>query len=77
LFRLLQAGEAAGITLTENCAMLPASSVSGWYFNHPESRYFGVGRIGRDQVEDYAGRKALSVADTERWLGPYLDYDPR
>jgi 5-methyltetrahydrofolate--homocysteine methyltransferase len=77
LFRLLNAGEAAGITLTESCAMLPASSVSGWYFNHPESKYFGVGKIGRDQVEDYARRKALPVSEAERWLGPYLDYDPR
>jgi 5-methyltetrahydrofolate--homocysteine methyltransferase len=77
LFNLLNAGEATGITLTESCAMQPASSVSGWYFNHPDSRYFGVGKIGRDQIEDYAGRKGFSVAEAERWLGPYLDYDPR
>jgi 5-methyltetrahydrofolate--homocysteine methyltransferase len=76
LFKLLDASAATGITLTESCAMHPASSVSGWYFNHPESKYFGVTRIGRDQIEDYAARKGFSVAETERWLGPYLDYDP-
>jgi 5-methyltetrahydrofolate--homocysteine methyltransferase len=77
LFSLLKAEEATGITLTESCAMHPASSVSGWYFNHPDSKYFGVGKIGRDQIEDYARRKGFSVAETEKWLGPYLDYDPR
>jgi len=54
--------------------MSPASSVSGLYFNHPESKYFAVGKLGRDQIEDYAARKQLSVADAEKWLGPYLDY---
>lgn len=54
--------------------MLPASSVSGWYFFHPKARYFGVGKIGRDQVEDYARRKGMSVEEAERWLRPNLDY---
>jgi 5-methyltetrahydrofolate--homocysteine methyltransferase len=76
LFELLQATAATGIRLTESCAMTPASSVSGWYFNHPDSKYFGVGKVGRDQVEDYAKRKGMSQAEAERWLGPYLDYDP-
>jgi 5-methyltetrahydrofolate--homocysteine methyltransferase len=76
LFKLLNAEAATGITLTESCAMSPASSVSGWYCNHPDSKYFGVGKIGRDQVQDYAVRKGFSLPETERWLGPYLDYDP-
>jgi 5-methyltetrahydrofolate--homocysteine methyltransferase len=76
LFELLGATDATGITLTESCAMHPASSVSGWYFNHPEAKYFGVGKVGRDQVADYAQRKGQSLAEAERWLGPYLDYDP-
>jgi 5-methyltetrahydrofolate--homocysteine methyltransferase len=75
LFRLLGAEAATGISLTESCAMSPASSVSGWYLNHPGSKYFGVGKLGRDQVEDYARRKGWTVAEAERWLGPYLDYD--
>ncbi len=74
LFALLDATPATGITLTESNAMHPASSVSGMYFNHPDSKYFGVGKLARDQVEDYAARKGMSVADVERWLGPYLDY---
>ena len=76
LFDLLGATAATGIGLTESNAMTPASSVSGWYFNHPESNYFGVGKIGRDQVENYATRKGQSLAEVEKWLGPYLDYDP-
>jgi 5-methyltetrahydrofolate--homocysteine methyltransferase len=76
LFKLLNAEAATGITLTESCAMAPASSVSGWYFNHPEAKYFGVGKVARDQVEEYAKRKGFSQAEAERWLGPYLDYDP-
>jgi len=76
LFALLGAEAATGIALTESCAMLPASSVSGWYFNHPDSKYFGVGKIGRDQIEDYARRKGWPVAMAEKWLGPYLDYEP-
>jgi len=77
LFDLLNATAATGITLTESCAMSPASSVSGWYFNHPEAKYFGVGKLGRDQVTDYATRKGQTLTEAERWLGPYLDYDPR
>ncbi|MBL9212200.1 MAG: methionine synthase, partial [Opitutaceae bacterium] len=77
LFTLLDASAATGITLTESCAMSPASSVSGLYFNHPEAKYFAVGKVGRDQVEDYAARKALPLGEAERWLGPYLDYTPR
>ncbi|HUR56726.1 MAG TPA: methionine synthase [Opitutaceae bacterium] len=76
LFTLLDASRATGITLTESCAMHPASSVSGFYFNHPDSKYFAVGKLGRDQVEDYAARKALPLAEAEKWLGPYLDYRP-
>jgi 5-methyltetrahydrofolate--homocysteine methyltransferase len=76
LFHLLDATTSTGITLTESCAMHPASSVSGLYFNHPDSKYFAVGKIGRDQVADYAGRKGITVPDAERWLGPYLDYRP-
>jgi 5-methyltetrahydrofolate--homocysteine methyltransferase len=76
LFDLLQAEQHAGISLTESYAMLPASSVSGLYFAHPESRYFGVGRIERDQVVDYARRKGMDVKSVERWLLPNLNYDP-
>jgi len=76
LFDLLEVEAATGIELTESFAMLPASSVSGWYFAHPESRYFGVGRIGRDQVEDYARRKGVSLAQAEAWLAPNLGYEP-
>ncbi|SON57722.1 Methionine synthase [Hartmannibacter diazotrophicus] len=76
LFDLLDAEKAAGITLTESFAMWPGAAVSGLYFSHPESHYFGVGKIERDQVEDYAARKGMSVEDTERWLAPILNYDP-
>ena len=75
LFSLLKATENAGIALTDSLAMYPASSVCGWYFAHPESRYFGVGKIEKDQVEDYAKRKEMSVDDIERWLRPILEYD--
>jgi len=75
LFRLLGAEAATGIRLTESCAMAPASSVSGWYLNHPDSKYFGVGKLGRDQVKDYATRKEWTIEEAEKWLGPYLDYD--
>ena len=75
LFRLLEAGPRAGMELTESCAMLPAASVAGYYFWRPEAQYFGVGRVGRDQVEDYARRKGLTVAETERWLAPNLGYE--
>jgi 5-methyltetrahydrofolate--homocysteine methyltransferase len=75
LFDLLGAEERAGITLTESFAMLPTAAVSGWYFWRPEARYFGVGKIGRDQVEDYARRKGMDVAAVERWLAPNLAYE--
>ncbi len=72
IFDLLGAEERAGITLTESMAMWPASSVSGFYFWRPEARYFGLGRIGRDQLEDYARRKGWTIAEAERWLAPNL-----
>ncbi len=75
LFELLAATATTGISLTENFAMLPAASVSGYYFAHPESRYFGVGRIGKDQVADYARRKGMSITEAERWLAPILGYE--
>jgi 5-methyltetrahydrofolate--homocysteine methyltransferase len=75
LFQLLDAEAHTGIRLTESCAMVPAAAVSGWYIAHPDSFYFGLGRIGRDQVEDYAGRKGMSVEEVERWLGPNLGYE--
>jgi 5-methyltetrahydrofolate--homocysteine methyltransferase len=74
LFRLLQAPN-LGITLTESYAMWPAAAVSGFYFSHPESQYFAVGKIGRDQAEDYARRKGLPLSDIEKWLAPVLAYD--
>jgi 5-methyltetrahydrofolate--homocysteine methyltransferase len=77
LFRVLNAEKTAGVKLTESYAMWPAAAVSGLYFSHPESRYFGVGKIGRDQVVDYAGRKGWNIQETERWLGPILNYDPK
>jgi 5-methyltetrahydrofolate--homocysteine methyltransferase len=76
LFELLGAPAAADMTLTESCAMHPASSVSGWYFNHPEAKYFGVGKVGRDQVGNYAQRRGDEQAVVEKWLAPYLDYEP-
>ncbi|MDB5494650.1 MAG: 5-methyltetrahydrofolate--homocysteine methyltransferase, partial [Phenylobacterium sp.] len=76
LFRLLDATAATGIELTESLAMTPPSSVSGLYFAHPEAHYFGVGRIDRDQVADYARRKGMSVGEVERWLGSILNYEP-
>jgi 5-methyltetrahydrofolate--homocysteine methyltransferase len=76
LFTLLDA-PAAGMTLTESFAMLPAASVSGIYLGHAAARYFAVGRIARDQVEDYARRKDASVDAVERWLQPNLGYDPK
>lgn len=76
LFKLLDATEKAGITLTESFAMWPSAAVSGWYFSHPEARYFGIGRIERDQVADYAKRKGMDFAAMERWLAPNLAYDP-
>jgi len=76
LFRLLDAGNNAGMVLTESFAMSPPASVSGLYFGHPGSHYFGVGKIDRDQIEDYARRKGWDVATAERWLSPILNYDP-
>ena len=75
LFRLLAAEETADMALTESYAMTPPASVSGLYFSHPDALYFGVGQIGRDQVEDYARRKEMPVAEIERWLSPILSYD--
>ena len=76
LFELLRVEELTGIQLTESCAMYPTAAVSGFYFGHPESRYFGLGRIERDQVADYAARKGMSLQEAERWLAPNLNYDP-
>jgi 5-methyltetrahydrofolate--homocysteine methyltransferase len=75
LFQLL-GGERIGVKLTESYAMWPGASVCGLYFSHPESHYFGVGKIERDQIEDYAARKGWAVAEAERWLAPILNYDP-
>ena len=76
LFSLLDVERSAGISLTENYAMTPASSVSGFYFAHPDAHYFGVGRLGRDQIEDYAARKRWTLEEAERWLSPNLGYEP-
>ena len=76
LFDLLGAEESAGIHLTESFAMWPGASVSGLYFGHPDSKYFGVGKIGKDQVEDYHRRKGMPLEEMERWLGPNLNYEP-
>lgn len=75
LFQLLNVEENTGIELTESCAMYPAASVSGWYFSHPQSKYFGLGQISKDQVEDYASRKGMNLEEAERWLAPVLNYD--
>jgi 5-methyltetrahydrofolate--homocysteine methyltransferase len=74
IFDLLGAEQHAEMVLTESMAMLPAAAVSGLYFAHPQARYFGVGKLGRDQVEDYARRKGMSMGDVEKWLGPNLGY---
>jgi len=76
LFQLIDATKNAGIKLTESFAMWPAAAVSGFYFSHPESKYFAVGKLGKDQVEDYARRKQLTLAELERWLSPNLGYEP-
>jgi 5-methyltetrahydrofolate--homocysteine methyltransferase len=76
LWQLLDAERRAGIRLTESYAMYPTAAVSGWYFAHPEARYFVLGKIGRDQVVDYARRKGTDITDTQRWLGPNLGYEP-
>ncbi len=75
LFRMLDVEKQIGISLSERYAMLPAASVSGWYFAHPEARYFGVGKIAKDQVTDYAKRKGMTVEEVERWLSANLSYD--
>ena len=74
LFRLLEVEKRIGVTLTESMAMWPAASVSGWYFGHPESKYFGLGKIQKDQVADYATRKGWTLEEAEKWLGPNLGY---
>ncbi len=76
LFSVLDVTNQIGVELTDSCAMMPAASVSGWYFAHPQAKYFGVGKIGRDQVVDYAARKGWSLEEAERWLAPNLGYDP-
>ena len=76
LFELLDAERTAGITLTESYAMYPGAAVSGLYFAHPEARYFGVGKLNKDQLEDYAARKGMTLTEAERWLAPNLSYDP-
>jgi 5-methyltetrahydrofolate--homocysteine methyltransferase len=76
LFALLDAQANAEMRLTESYAMLPAAAVAGFYLSHPDARYFAVGKIGSDQVEDYAKRKGMRVQEVERWLAPYLAYDP-
>jgi 5-methyltetrahydrofolate--homocysteine methyltransferase len=76
LFDLLGGEQKLAIQLTESLAMLPAASVCGFYFSHPEARYFSLGKIGRDQVQDYHRRKGMDIASVERWLSPNLGYDP-
>jgi 5-methyltetrahydrofolate--homocysteine methyltransferase len=76
LWRLLEVEANTGMRLTESGAMWPGSSVSGLYFAHPESKYFGVGKLGRDQVLDYQARKGMTLAEVEKWLGPWLNYEP-
>jgi len=76
LFELLDAPKNAEMTLTESYAMLPTAAVSGFYLSHPDASYFAVGKIGPDQLEDYARRKGMSVAEAEKWLAPWLAYDP-
>jgi 5-methyltetrahydrofolate--homocysteine methyltransferase len=76
VFALLEPGR-IGVELTESYAMTPGAAVSGLYFSHPQSAYFGVGKVERDQVADYARRKGWTLEETERWLAPILNYDPR
>ena len=75
IWDLLKVEENIGITLTESYAMYPTAAVSGLYFSHPESRYFGLGKINKDQVQDYSHRKGMSLQEIERWLAPNLGYD--
>jgi len=74
LWEILDAEKHTGITLTESYAMYPAASVSGWYFSHPQAKYFGLGKISKDQVKDYAKRKGVDMAYAEKWLQPILNY---
>jgi 5-methyltetrahydrofolate--homocysteine methyltransferase len=76
LWNLLDVQANTGMLITESFAMWPGSSVSGLYFAHPDSRYFGLGKIERDQVAEYADRKGMTIAEVERWLGPNLNYEP-
>lgn len=76
LFSILDVEKNTGISLTESCAMLPAASVSGWYFSHPKAKYFPLGKIYKDQVESYAKRKGMTIQEIERWLAPVLGYEP-
>ena len=76
LFRMLEGTDRTGVSLTESFAMLPTASVSGWYFAHPDAQYFGVGKVDRDQVQDYAQRKGIELRFMEKWLGPNLSYEP-
>jgi 5-methyltetrahydrofolate--homocysteine methyltransferase len=76
IWNLVPVEKEIGINLTESCAMYPASSVSGFYFNHPDSKYYAVGKLGKDQLEDYSTRTGVPLAEHEKWLGSYLDYDP-
>jgi 5-methyltetrahydrofolate--homocysteine methyltransferase len=75
LWELIKPDENIGLTLTESYAMVPTAAVSGWYFSHPQARYFGTGKIQKDQVEDYARRKGIELRSAERWLAPVLAYD--
>jgi 5-methyltetrahydrofolate--homocysteine methyltransferase len=75
LFRLLNAEQHTGVNLTENFAMYPTASVSGWYFSHPDAKYFGLGKIDKDQVTSIAERKGMELDTMERWLSPNLSYD--
>jgi 5-methyltetrahydrofolate--homocysteine methyltransferase len=75
LWSLIRPDDNAGITITESFAMLPTASVSGFYFSHPDAKYFGTGKVQKDQVEDYAKRKGQELSVTERWLAPVLAYD--
>ena len=74
LWEVLDVENQTGMKLTESCAMWPAASVSGLYFSHPQSKYFAVGKINKDQIKDYANRKSISVDDAEKWLSPWLNY---
>ena len=76
LWELLDVADSIGLELTDAYAMVPTAAVSGFYFSHPDARYFSVGKIDRDQLESYAERKGMSIAEAERWLAPNLGYEP-